>query len=231
MYKKNRKAILDDGCNPELVMNALFDGIMEMPQIKAPKHIYIPEGIVPFSKREKIQNPKNQAIGFFEMDQFFSGILISPQEYDSVISKYGAFITPDCSLYRSAPLPVQVINIYRNRAIGVRFQERGEYVITQVRWGNELTYTTKYFPEKVAFLGAPKDSIVAIGAYGCTQKKEDKYHFDAGLYEMLQTLNPRVVLVYGGEQSKVFSQYESSTRFIVYPDWTSFKHKEVENHG
>ena len=231
MYKINRKATLDDGCNPELVANAIFDGILEVPTIKANKHIYIPKGITPFSHRDKSIDPSNEAVGFFEMDENFSGILISPDKYDSEISKFGAFITPDCSLYRSAPLPVQIINIYRNRAVGVRYQERGEYVITQVRWGNELTYTTKYFKEKIAFLGAPKKSIIAIGTYGCIQKKEDKYHFEAGLFEMMQTLEPKVVLVYGSAPEKVFGQYESNTKFVVYPDWTSKKHQEVVDRG
>lgn len=231
MYKSNRKATLDDGCNPELVANAIFDGILEMPSIKAPKHIFIPKGITPFSYIENTTNATDEAVGFFEMDENFAGILISPEKYDPIVSRYGAFITPDCSLYRSAPLPVQVINVYRNRAIGVRYQERGEYVITQIRWGNELTYTTKYFPEKIAFLGAPKNSIVSIGSYGCIQKKEDRYHFEAGLYEMMQTLQPKVVLVYGSAPEKIFGQYESKTKFVVYPDWTSRKHKEVDSYG
>lgn len=221
----------DDGCNPELVANALFDGTLEIPSIKAHKHIFIPNGITPFSCSEKNKNPSKEAIGFFEMDEHFSGILISPEKYDPIISTYGAFITPDCSLYRSAPLPVQIINIYRNRAIGVRYQEQGTYVITQVRWGNELTYTKKYFPEKIAFLGAPKNSIISIGSYGCIQKKEDKYHFEAGLYEMMQTLEPQVVLVYGSAPEKIFKQYENNAKFVVYPNWTSLKHKEVVNYG
>lgn len=202
-----------------------------MPIIKAPKHIFIPEGITPFSEIERVREPAREALGFFEMDPNFSGILIAPEKYDGVVSQFGAFITPDCSLYRSAPLPVQVINIYRNRAVGVRYQERGEYVIPQVRWGNELTYTTQYFPEKIAFLGVEKHSILAIGTYGCIQKKDDKYHFEAGLSEMLQTLEPRVVLVYGSAPTKIFRQYEAETKFVIYPDWTSRKHKEVASNG
>ncbi|MCR4686008.1 MAG: DUF4417 domain-containing protein [Lachnospiraceae bacterium] len=228
MYKKNRKAILDDGCNPELVANAIFDGIMEMPTIKAHKHIYIPKGIVPFSQIDRIENPEDEAIGSFEMDDNFSDLIINPDEYVERILQFGAFISPDCSLYRSATLPVQIINIYRSRAIGVRYQEKGAYVIPLVRWGNELTYTTKYFPEKIAFLGVEKKSIVAIGTYGCIQKKEDKYHFEAGLYEMMQTLEPEVVLVNGSAPPKIFNPYESYSKFVIYPDWTSRMHKEVD---
>ena len=49
-----RKANLDDGCNPELVAGAVFDGELEIPVIHAPAEIVIPSGITPFSKREKL---------------------------------------------------------------------------------------------------------------------------------------------------------------------------------
>ena len=65
-------------------------------------------------------------------------------------------ISPDCSLYRDAPLAVQITNVYRNRALGSYCQRKGVYVIPLIRWGNSLTYTTKVLPEKVAFLGAEK---------------------------------------------------------------------------
>ena len=66
------------------------------------------------------------------------------------------------------------MNVYRNRAIGSYYQRRGSFVIPQIRWGNDLTYTTRVLPERVAFLGVEKHSIVAIGTYGCIQSKEDK---------------------------------------------------------
>ncbi|MBR0091094.1 MAG: hypothetical protein IJP92_05300 [Lachnospiraceae bacterium] len=46
-------AALTDGCNPELVVGAKFDGFLEMPTIKKPRKIMIPDGLVPFSKLEK----------------------------------------------------------------------------------------------------------------------------------------------------------------------------------
>ncbi len=47
--KKNK---IDDGFNPELVENALFDGIFEIPHIKKPQKIIIPSDIIPFSQRK-----------------------------------------------------------------------------------------------------------------------------------------------------------------------------------
>lgn len=223
MLKAQRKANLDDGCNPELVAGAQFDGILEIPIIKAPSKIVIPKGITPFSERDRIPGP-GEALGFFEKDPKFADVLIHPKFYVDEFRKIGTIISIDCSLYRSAPLAVQIENLYRNRAIGSFYQRKGVNVIPLIRWGNEYTYTTKYFPERIAFLGAEKNSIVCIGTYGCIDDKENKYYFQAGLEAMLETLTPKVVLVYGSMPKSVFSNYLNDAKFVQYPDWTKRMH-------
>ncbi len=214
-----RKAIIDDGMNPELVCGARFDGIFEIPIIEAPTHIIIPEGITPHTARNRSNNYK-EAIGFHEMDVDFSEVLIHPEAFIEDFGRFAALISPDCSLYRDAPLTVQITNVYRNRAIGSYYQRHGLYVIPQIRWGSEATYTTKVLPEKIAFLGAPKHSIVAVGTYGCISTKENKLHFRAGLEAMLDTLEPEVVLVYGSMPDFIFADYLRDTQFIQFTDWT-----------
>lgn len=217
------KANLDDGCNPELVAGAAFALPLGIPIIKAPPQIIIPEGITPFSVRHRASS-FNEAIGFYENDINFAEVLRSPQIYIDDFGRFKALISPDCSLYRDAPLAVQLTNVYRNRAIGSYYQRRGQYVIPQIRWGNEYTYTTKYFPEKIAFLGVERHSIVAIGTYGCFDGRENKYYFSAGLEAMMETLEPQVVLVYGSMPKKVFGQYMNYAKFVQYPDWTTRMH-------
>ena len=146
------------------------------------------------------------------IDDFNQKILVTPENIK-------LFVSPDCSLYRNAPLAVQISNVYRNRAIGVYYQNNGTYVIPQIRWGNELTYTTKLLPEPVSFLGVEKHSIVAVGTYGCFRTSDDKYHFEAGLAAMMESLEPEIVLVYGSMNKKVFGPYLSSAQFVAYPDW------------
>jgi len=219
-----RKAIIDDGCNPELVAGARFDGIMEMPIIDAPSRLFIPKAIIPFTYRNRCSDPENCAVGFFEHDIQFAEVLRDPAAYVEDFRRFGAIISPDCSLYRNAPLPVQVTNVYRNRAIGSFYQRRGIHVITLIRWGNDLSYTTKYFPERLAFLGAPKHSIIAISPYGCARSREDKLYFKTGLEAMLDELKPRIVLVYGSMPDKVFTEYKDKVQFLLYPDWTSRAH-------
>ena len=98
---------------------------------------------------------------------------------------------------------------------------RGHYVIPNVRWGDETTYTDCLYPEPVAFLGVPKKSIVSIGTYGCVFHADDKRHFRCGLESMLDYLEPQVVLVYGSMPSQVFSGLTAKADFVHYPDWTT----------
>ena len=235
MRRLKRKAIIDDGMNPELVRGAVWDGYLGIPLIRRPKEFIIPSEIVPFSKR-KCATRENSAIGFYEMDSVFAEILVSPQSFVSefrqrfYIEPKGVrpLLSPDCSLYRDAPLAVQITNVYRNRAIGYYYQRNGIYVIPSVRWGNALTYTTKILREKVAFLGVEKHSIVAVSAYGCFKTRDDKYHFEAGLSEMMETLEPKIVLVYGAKNGRVFEPYAHSAQFVFYADWIAQKRRKFD---
>ena len=123
------------------------------------------------------------------------------------------------------PLAVQITNIYRSRAIGYCFQKHGVYVIPCVRWGDERTYTTKFFPERVAFSGIEKNSIVSVGSYGQLQNKINRYYFIEGMKARMETLTPQIVLVYSKMPDEVEQMY-SDTKFIEYPDWTSAVREE-----
>lgn len=214
-----RKATIDDGMNPELVMNADFDGILGMPIIKRPNEFIIPANIIPFGKRNRDVDP-TLAVGFYEMDTEFANVLIEPERFIDEF-RHRPLISPDCSLYRDAPLAVQIANIYKSRAIGAYYQSHGVYVIPQIRWGNSLTYSTEALSERIAFLGVEKHSIVAISTYGCIRTENDKLEFTAGLDAMMKALEPKVVLVYGSMPDQIFNPYKHNADFKHYEDWTS----------
>ena len=114
---------------------------------------------------------------FYEKDPEFRELVSIPQKYDEEIKGYRYVSTPDCSLYRDMPLIFQLANIAVSRSIGYHFQEEGKYVIPNVRWGDERTYTTELFGERVAFQGVDKHSIVSIGTFGQIQSAESKRYF------------------------------------------------------
>lgn len=214
-----RKSTIDDGMNPELVAGADFDGILGIPVIKRPSEPIIPSNIIPFCRRGRDDDPA-AAVGFYEMDTEFADVLITPDRFLDEF-RQRPLISPDCSLYRDAPLAVQIANTYKNRAIGYYYQSHGVYVIPQIRWGNSLTYTTEALPERLAFLGVEKHGIVAIGTYGCIRTADDKREFQAGLDAMMETLEPEIVLVYEPTPERIFSPFEHAAMFHQYDDWTS----------
>ena len=224
------KNIIDDGFNPELVETALFDGILEFPIIEKPNKIIIPDKMLPFSKIAQ-SNDYEEGLVFYEPDIEFSDVLRRPEHYLEQLKKFKCIIALDNSLYVDSPLTAQIANAYRSRAIAYYYQKNGCYVIPNVRWGDERSYTTDFLPERFAFLGLPKHSIVSIGTYGCSQSKEEKYQLENGLFAILNELEPEIVLVYGSMNDKIFNKFKSKTRFINYPDWSTYKHslKEASN--
>lgn len=219
---KNNKNLIDDGFRADLVKNATFDGLLEIPSIKKNEAMTIPKDTIPFSLMNQTKDYSEFVI-FYEHDIKFADLLLATDEYIDQLSNFQGVISPDCSLYRDMPLVLQIANTYMSRAIGHYLQQQGIYVIPNVRWGDERSYTTCELPEKFAFLGLPKHSIVSIGTYGCIQSKINKYYFKEGLRAMLEELEPEVVLVYGSMPESIFGEFKNKTKFIQYNDWITKK--------
>lgn len=224
---KRRKATLDDGCSSELVNGAQFDGALEIPIIPRPKNTIIPQKLLNFSERNLTKASHIETLITYEHDINLSELLINPSELINDLIRFkGGITSPDCSLYWDMPLAAQIINTYRNRAIGYYLQKHGIYVIPNVRWGDERTYTTSILPDKLAFLGVEKHSIVSIGSYGCIQNPDKRYHFKAGLNAMLETLEPEIVIVYGPMPEMVFAEFKAYTNFIHFDNLTKEAHRQ-----
>lgn len=213
-----------DGFNSKLIETAFFAGFLEIPILDAPKEIIIPSVAVPFSKRTAITNPAEEMLVFYEHDPVFRDFISVPQNYMDELRNIHMISTPDCSLYRDMPLWEQLANIGVSRSIGYYLQQQGKYVIPNVRWGDERTYTRELFDTPPAFSGVPHNSIVSIGTYGCSKRKEDKYFLEAGLEAMLTELTPQVVVVYGSYNPSIFGKYERYAHFHHLPDWTTYVH-------
>ena len=218
------ETLVDEGFRVMLVADAYFDGNFEIPHITRPENIVIPLGMVPFSLRSRSKN-KEDFICFYEYDINFRDILTHTEDYVDELGQYSGVITPDCSLYIDAPLCVQIASIYLNRAVGYYLQRQGIYVIPNIRWGDERTYTSQLLGEKIAFQGVDKHSIVSVGTYGQIQSVESRRYFREGLIEMLKELEPEVVLVYGPMPEKIFGDLMSKTTFLQYQDWITRQHQ------
>lgn len=230
MAKKNR-LIINDGFNPELAKGAKFAGLFEFPVINPVSLDKYPKFLVPFSERNRIANPAEAFVVFYEHDDNFVDIIRSPFDYIDDLKRFAGVISPDNSVYRDIPLVVQLANIYRNRLIGSFLQGRGILVVPNIRWGDERTYNSGPFGEAAAFVSAPKRSVVAVGCYGCARGIENAEHFTKGFFAMLENLEPKAVLIYGKLPEKIIGQIRGKVKIIAYNDWTSVRHGKESIYG
>ena len=221
---KSKPTIIDDGFNARLVETATFAGLLEIPTIKKPDRFIVPTAMIPFTKMKQSNN-HSEALVFYEHDIRFRDLLTAVDDYIEELSKFPVIVSPDCSLYVDMPLVLQMANTYLSRQIGHYLQSKGLYVIPNVRWGDERSYT-RTIPTEVpfAFLGVEKHSIVSIGTYGCSKTREEVHHLREGLRAMLKELEPEMILVYGSMPDSVFKEFQDKTQFVHYPDWTSARH-------
>lgn len=221
---KRKRITLNDGFNPEFANGAKFDGNFEIPRIEPLNPMIAPKRLVPFSKRNYIDNPKEAFICFFENDDFFTDVIRNPMPLIEDLSRFAGIIAPDNSLYLDSPFICQAANVYRRNVIAHLLQRSHIPVIANPRWGDERTYASDIFPEQVAFLGVPKHNIVCIGTYGCVEGDSESYYFKEGLRAMLDYIEPKIVLVYGPMPNEIFGEFLGKTQFIQYNDWAKVVH-------
>ncbi len=126
-----------------------------------------------------------------------------------VIKHFAGIITPDFSTYQDFPHPIKINATYRMRIFGYWVGKQGINVVNNVRWGTEETF-------EYCFEGVPKNSIVSIGTVGGGPRKlADRSRFEAGLYKMVEVLNPHTILVYGSAKGECFDELRKRGIIIV----------------
>ncbi len=138
---------------------------------------------------------------FYEHDVKCERLWNNPKKYLNKLKKFKGIISPDFSLYRNMPLVMQQWNTYRNRALALWLQNNGIEVIPNVRFNDERTY-------EFCFDGIEKNKTVSVGTYGCIKTKADRQHFKEGLAQLVTTLAPRNIIVYGSAPDTIFKPYK-----------------------
>ena len=211
----------------------MFCGLLEIPLVRNPKDFFIPEQgkFIPLDQIHKSKD-KSEIIHCYIHDKKFKNLIVNITEKVNELRQFQGIVMPDCSLYYDMPLILQMANVYLAHQIGHYLQSQGLYVIPNVRWGDERTYT-RILPDEppFAFLGYEKHGIYSIGTYGCCQSKEEKCHIRDGLRSMIKELEPKIILVYGPMPTSIFNEFkESGVQFIHYENWTKLQH-EGRNNG
>lgn len=191
-----------------LVESATYDGIYEMPVLASTQTI--PRKAIPFSKALSSKD-SNQWVCFYEHDYCFARIWNNPKQYLSVLKRFQGVISPDFSLYRNMPLPMQIWNTYRGKALAYWWQQNGITVIPNIRFSDKRSFD-------FCFSGVPRNSVVSIGTVGTLKNKLDKAYLQHGLSKMVKVLNPSAIVVYGSAPDELFSTYQKQGIHIVQLD-------------
>lgn len=128
---------------------------------------------------------------FFVDDYQFERVWTSPAAYLDCLRGFDCVLTPDFSLYMDMPLPMQIWNIYRSRALGRYWQAQGLKVVPTLSWAQPDTY-------RWAFEGLPERSTVAVSTVGVKGDRQALQVWKDGMVAVMRALRPRRVLLYGG---------------------------------
>lgn len=157
----------------------------------------VPKGVVSFSEA---MDKKNQAfdcyVHFYEHDKSIERFWNSPWKYMKKLSMYAGFIAPDYSVTPDMPKPLREYNTYRNQLIGAWLQTLGYRAICNVR--------CLLSGDKFSLAGAPKNSLIAIGAVGCIKDRASRNRFEGGLIRLVDELEPTGLVVVGEDAYDVF---------------------------
>lgn len=135
---------------------------------------------------------KTCGIHFFIDDYQFERCWRRPMEYVPVLQEYEFCLTPDFSLYMDMPLPLQLFNVYRSRAMGNLWQRNGIEVVPTLQWADSESYG-------FAFDGLPRKSTVAVSTVGVNRSRKATERWRRGMAEAVRRLEPKTVLLYGKE--------------------------------
>jgi hypothetical protein len=142
-------------------------------------------------------------VHFFEEDERFDEVWTNPEAYLGELSQYRQVLSPDFSLLRRMPMPMQFVNTFRSRWCGWFWQENGITVIPTVSWS-----TTRSF--EFCFDGIAPGAVVAVSTLGARDAEED---FMAGFVHMCRRLAPARVICYG----EPFDAMSPAAETVVVP--------------
>ena len=222
---KIRKGLKTIWWKPELVEGATFDDL-DIPFCPTTAKA-VPQNIITYEEAKRIYKKNIKNDPYFKCNDFvcfyiddykfdtFKGVWFSPIKALKILSHFKGIITPDFSTYLDFPYPLKIWNTYRMRAFGYWCGKQGLEVINNIRGSiNEYSY---------CFRGVQLKSIVCIGTVGSGLKLiENRDQFSKWLLQMVNTLRPEIILVYGSSNYKCFDEVQKlGVTIVSYESKTS----------
>ncbi|MCH4169392.1 MAG: DUF4417 domain-containing protein [Streptococcaceae bacterium] len=181
---------------------------LQMPIIKAIQEY--PDELIGFNYVKSNQD-YFKGIHFYLDDYQFDRVWNQPEKYLEMIRKFYFAFTPDFSLYKDMPKPLQIYNVYRSRLLGAFWQERGINVIPTLSWSDEESFD-------FCFKGIEQGGVVTVSTVGIVRNAEAKKMWIQGMEHMIKCVRPKTILIYGKPIEFNYKDIE-----VIYYDNTNTK--------
>lgn len=129
-------------------------------------------------------------IHFFLDDYQFERVWRQPEAYTETLRRFSCVLTPDFSTYSDMPMPMQMWNVYRSRAVGRYWQDQGLTVIPTLQWAEPSSYA-------YCLTGLPEGATVAVSTVGVRKDPMAVALWRRGMEQALEWVHPERVLHYG----------------------------------
>ena len=151
------------------------------------------------------RNSSRLGVHFFIDDYQFERVWNQPARYFSLLAEFECVFTPDFSTYTDMPIPMQLWNAYRSRALGRIWQSLGLTVVPTLQWSTpDATPALLY--------GLPTGGTVAVSTIGVRRDPEAVNDWRDGMSVALNMVHPSRVIHYG---PRIFNDW-GATEVVYY---------------
>lgn len=135
-------------------------------------------------------NPEGMGVHFFIDDYRFERVWSNPEKYITRLADFGCVLTPDFSTYTDMPIPMQLWNVYRSRALGRIWQSLGLDVVPTLQWSTPDV-------SALSLAGLPSGGTVAVSTIGVRKDRDAMRAWVDGMRDALDRTQPTRILHYG----------------------------------
>ena len=185
----------------------------------------MPNQIMPFNKALNYQGDLSDTfVAFYSPDKSFERVRQHPKKYLSFFHRTAGIIGPDFSVHSDMPIIKQKSQMNDNLSLTYYYGSQGIPIIPNLRVGvDELTEE---------YLSAiPTGSYVSVGTHGFIKEKQEQYEWYCFLETVINSLQPKGIIVYGSLNAPMFDVLKCQTNFHFYEPWISQRLKEVKSNG
>lgn len=223
MYK-DANGIVTDSFQAFLVDDANFTEVEEYPIIEDWMIPTIPpKQILTFNEAIAYKGDLSETyVCFYAQDPTFERVRRNPKKYIDFFKRCAGIIGFDFSIHTDMPIIKQKSQMNDNLSLTYYYGKQGIRVIPNIRCGFD-----DLLPEFLSSI--PKNSLIAIGTYGFIKETYKKYEWFCFLDEIIRTLNPSGIIVYGTLNGELFDSLKEKTKFYYYDSWSTRRRKELNN--